>query len=141
VANEYGPLAYDQTHVVKVNATTFLPGNQSLGTTIQWASGTPFSLIATNASADYFGSVTQNRVSYPTGQRNDQRNEGYWLLNLSYRKNFVFGKVNASVGVEVENLLNEDYLTLFVVDQTQFQGVTYTPAFGRRWQLSAQFNF
>jgi outer membrane receptor protein involved in Fe transport len=53
----------------------------------------------------------------------------------------VFGKVNASVGVEVENLLNEDYLTLFQVDQTQFQGVTYTAAFGRRWQLSAQFNF
>jgi outer membrane receptor protein involved in Fe transport len=81
------------------------------------------------------------RTTYPTGQRNDQRNEGVWLVNLNYKKNFVLGKMNASVGVEVQNLLNSDDLTIFAVDQERFLGLNANRAFGRQWQLSAEFHF
>jgi hypothetical protein len=140
IQNEYGPLSYDQTHVLKFNAVTFLPGDQSLGGTVQWASGLPFSLVRVRNSADNFGSFTL-RTTYPTLQRNDQRNGGQWQLNVNYKKNFVFGKANASVGVEVQNLLNADYLTITQVDQERFLGLQATRDFGRRWQLSAEFHF
>lgn len=140
VEDEFGPLAFDQTHVIKFNAVTFLPGDQSVGGTIQWASGLPFSLVRIRNSADSFGSFLL-RTTYPTEQRNDQRNEGAWLVNLNYKKNFVLGKTNASVGVEVQNLLNSDDLAIFFVDQERFLGVGAQRNFGRRWQLSAEFHF
>jgi hypothetical protein len=140
VEDEFGPLSFDQTHVIKFNAVTFLPGDQSIGGTIQWASGLPFSLVRIRNSADSFGSFLL-RTTYPTEQRNDQRNEGAWLINLNYKKNFVLGKTNASVGVEVQNLMNSDDLTIFFVDQERFLGVGATRNFGRRWQLSAEFHF
>ena len=140
VDDEFGPLNYDQTHRIIFSAVTFLPHGQSLGGTVEWTSGLPFSLIRQRESADSFGSFFF-RTTYPTDQRNDQRNEGRWLVNLNYKKNFVFGKANASVGVEVDNLLNTDDLRIFEVDQTQFLGVELDRRFGRRWQLSAQFYF
>jgi len=140
VEDEFGPLAFDQTHVIKFNAVTFLPGDQSVGGTVQWASGLPFSLVRIRNSADSFGSFLL-RTTYPTEQRNDQRNEGAWLVNLNYKKNFVLGKTNASVGVEVQNLLNSDDLSIFFVDQERFLGVGAQRNFGRRWQLSAEFHF
>jgi outer membrane receptor protein involved in Fe transport len=140
VEDEFGPLSFDQTHVIKFNAVTFLPGDQSVGGTIQWASGLPFSLVRIRNSADSFGSFLL-RTTYPTEQRNDQRNEGAWLVNLNYKKNFVLGKTNASVGVEVQNLMNSDDLSIFFVDQQRFLGVGAQRNFGRRWQLSAEFHF
>jgi hypothetical protein len=126
--------------VIKFNAVAFLPGAQSVGGTVQWASGLPFSLVRIRNSADSFGSFLL-RTTYPTEQRNDQRNEGAWLVNLNYKKNFVLGKTNASVGVEVQNLMNSDDLSVFFVDQERFLGVGAIRNFGRRWQLSAEFHF
>jgi hypothetical protein len=138
--DEFGPLSYDQTHRLVFSAVTFLPRSQSLGGTIEWTSGLPFSLVRRRESADSFGSFFF-RTTYPTDQRNDQRNEGRWLINLAYKKNFVAGRANASVGVEVENLLNSDDLRIFDVDQELFLGVDAFRPFGRRWQLSAAFYF
>jgi hypothetical protein len=107
---------------------------------VEWTSGLPFSLVRRRESADSFGSFFF-RTTYPTEQRNDQRNEGQWLLNLAYKKNFVFGKANASVGVDVENLLNTDDLRINNVDQELFLGVDAERRFGRRWQLSASIYF
>jgi outer membrane receptor protein involved in Fe transport len=140
VDDEFGPLTYDQTHRLIFSAVTFLPGAQSLGGTVEWTSGLPFSLVRRRESADSFGSFFF-RTTYPTEQRNDQRNEGQWLLNLAYKKNFVFGKANASVGVDVENLLNTDDLRINNVDQELFLGVDAERRFGRRWQLSASIYF
>ncbi len=140
VEDEFGPLSFDQTHRIVFNAVTFLPGNQNIGGTVQWASGLPFSLVRQNLSADSFGSFFF-RTTFPTEQRNDQRNEGQWLINLAYRKNFVFGKTSAAVGVEVRNLLNEDNLTIFQVDTDRFLGVNAVRDFGRTWQLSFEFHF
>jgi len=140
VEDEFGPLSFDQTHVLKLNVVAFLAGDQSVGGTVQWASGLPFSLVRIRNSIDSFGSPGL-RTTFPTGQRNDQRNEGTWLVNLSYRKSFEFGQASASVGVEVENLLNTGDLTITAVDQERFIGVSASRRFGRRWQLGAQFHF
>ena len=140
VEDEYGPLNYDIRHRLVASGTTLLPGNQTIGGTVEWASGLPYSLILQQESADSFGSFS-NRTTYPTGQRNDQRNESTWLLNLLYRKGFTFGRVNASVAVEIENVLNSDDLRIETVDQGEFLGIEGGRRFGRRWQLSAQFHF
>jgi hypothetical protein len=138
--DEFGFLSFDQTHVVKFNAVTFLPGDQSVGASIQWSSGLPYSEIRVRNSGDNFDSFFL-RTTYPTSQRNDQRNEGRWNVDLNYRKNFTFGKYHASVGVEVQDLLNSDDLRITSVDNTRFLGLNAFRDFGRRWQLSMEFNF
>ena len=39
VESEFGPLDFDQRHVVKLNATTFLPHDWQLGFSASWSSG------------------------------------------------------------------------------------------------------
>jgi hypothetical protein len=141
VDDEFGPLAYDQTHVVKFSAVTFLPRDQMLGGIIQWSSGLPYSIIRQTTSFDSFGSSFL-RTSYPSRQRNDQRNEGVWQVDVNYQKSFTFGPVAASFGVEVQNLTNSDDLRInsFNLDATLFS-LDETRRFGRRWQLSLAMNF
>ena len=125
---------------IKFNAVTFLPGDQSVGASIQWATGTPYSQIRVRQSCDILDSCFL-RTTFPTHQRNDQRNEGIWNIDLNYRKNFTFGKNHASVGIEVQDLLNSDDLIINSVDTTRFLGLNSQRHFGRRWQLSAEFHF
>ena len=111
-----------------------------MGWSVRWGSGLPYSVVSTRPSADSFGSMSW-RTSYPTGQRNDQRNEGSWDIDLSYRKDFHFRHVTAAVSVEVENVLNNDDLRIVTVDRSQFLGITGSRNFGRRWQLGLQIHF
>jgi hypothetical protein len=140
VEDEYGFLDFDQTHRLILSGVTHFPGDQSLGGMVEWVSGLPYSRIRQKESADSFGSFTY-RTTYPTGQRNDQRNEGRWMLNLHYRKGFTCRGLSASVGVDVENLLNTDDLAVDTVDVDAFIGVEAERRFGRRWQLSAELTF
>ncbi len=142
VDDEEGFLSFDQTHVVKFNAVTFLPGDQSVGTTIQWSSGLPYSLLRQRLSGDNFDSQSF-RTTFPTGQRNDQRNEGRWNIDIFYRKNFTFGKYHSSLGVTVQDLLNSDDLRIFSVDQDPdfVLGLDAQRDFGRRWELAWEFHF
>ena len=140
VDDESGPLAYDQTHVVKFSGIVQLPRTQTFGGSVVWASGTPYSTIRQRESADGYGSFFL-RTTYPSSARNDQRNEGSWTVNLSYRKAFHYRTVDASVGVEVVNLLNADDLVIESVEPTQKLGLEATRRFGRRWQLSAELHF
>ncbi len=55
VESEFGPLDFDQRHVVKVNATTFLPGDWQLGFAASWSSGLPFSVISRFFAGDDVG--------------------------------------------------------------------------------------
>jgi len=91
-------------------------------------------------SADQAGSFFL-RTTYPTGQRNDQRNEGVWRVDLAYRKAFDLPRLRASVGVEVTNLLNSDDVVIYAVEPTQLLGLDATRRFGRRWQLSMAMHF
>jgi hypothetical protein len=138
--DEFGFLDYDQTHVVKLSGVVFLPKNQNVGAIVQWSSGLPYSVIREENSFDSFGSSFL-RTIYPTGQRNDQRNEGVWVVDLNYQKNMTFGRVSSSIGVEVQNLLNADDLRVDTYSQYDFIALDSERRFGRRWQLSLSMNF
>jgi len=140
VDDESGPLSFDQTHVLKFSGVIQAPRAQSIGGSVIWASGTPYSTIRQRQSADGYGSFFF-RTTYPSGARNDQRNEGSWTVSLSYRKAFHYRSLDASVGVEVVNLLNADDLVIESVEPTQKLGLEATRRFGRRWQLSMALHF
>ena len=145
--DERGYLSYDQTHVVKINAVTHLPvWGLKLGTTARWESGQPFSLIRVTTSEDIpvqFGSTqpvayTQTRRTYPTGQRNDHRNQSFFTLGVNLQRDFQVGKVNITGGVEVVNLLNDD--RLYIADVTNGRQ-SAGRRFGREFQMSMKLNF
>jgi outer membrane receptor protein involved in Fe transport len=141
VDEEEGPLDFDQAHVLKASAVGFLPGNQTIGTIVQWSSGLPYSVVfGPITSADSFQNF-QFRTTFPSGQRNDQRNESVWLINASYRKFFSINDLQLALGVEVENLLNTDDLRVLSENQSFQIGVDSVRAFGRRWQLSVEITF
>ena len=91
-------------------------------------------------STDSLDSTTV-RTSFPSNQRNDQRNSSSWLVNLSYRKELRFPNVRGQVGVEVENLLNTDDLIILEENVSTRLAIDSERQFGRRWQLSLQFHF
>ncbi|HEY3175453.1 MAG TPA: carboxypeptidase regulatory-like domain-containing protein [Candidatus Polarisedimenticolia bacterium] len=140
--DEAGYLNFDQRHILKFQAVTRLPHEVSFGTVIQWASGTPYSVIARIADQDSTGNSTF-RTFFPTGQRNDQRNQGAWKIDTHLEKNFVIGKVRASGYLNIENLLNTDDLALTSYNIAAFNGIGLrgTREFGRRFELGATFNF
>jgi len=140
VDDEFGPLAFDRTHMLKFAGVAFLPFNQTIGGTVEWASGTPYSTILQRESADSLGSLFF-RTTFPTEQRNDVRNEPFWTVNASYRKYFRFAAADASVGVEVQNVFNTDDFIVENVEPTQLLGLNATRRFGRRFQLSFEMHF
>ena len=146
--------SYDQRHVVKVNATTITPWGLRLGTAVTWQSGLPFSILSEDISDDILPPGTPSAVpligrvrqSYPTGQRNDQRNVPYWNVDAKISKELrVGGRMNLQLSVEIFNLLNDDtymiYNSFFERGQ-QLNGVNEAQRrFGRRWQLGARLSF
>jgi hypothetical protein len=142
VDDEKGYLAFDQRHVLKFQAVTKLPHEISLGSIVQWASGTPFSITQTVVDQDSTGN-TIFRSFFPTGQRNDQRNVGQWRVDGRVEKSFTIGKVQASGFVNVQNILNSDDLTINGYDLTALDGVglNATRNFGRAWEIGTTFNF
>ncbi len=137
-----GFLSFDQTHVVKFQAVTRLPKEVSIGSVVQWASGTPWSELKTIIDLDNT-SNTIFRTFFPSSQRNDQRNEGFWTIDGRVEKNFVMGKVSALAFLSVQNLLNADNLFITQYNLTSFSGVglNATRDFGRRFELGATFKF
>jgi outer membrane receptor protein involved in Fe transport len=147
---EYGYLDYDQTHVIKVNATTYLPGDWRIGGTATWASGLPYSFIQEVESNDDVGYFQARRVYgynntgghfVPEG-RNTHRNPSLYNFNARVEKNFVMGKASASAFLEVFNLLNSDGLRIYAYDSGVTRFNTFgTREFGRRFQLGIQVSF
>lgn len=140
--DEEGFLDYDQRHVIKFQAVTRLPHEISLGTAIQWASGTPYSVVRTIVDQDSTGNQIF-RTLFPSQQRNDQRNEGIWTIDGRLEKNFVIGKVGAAGYLICENILNSDDLVINQLNLEAFDGVGIDPErrFGRRFEIGATFNF
>ncbi|HEU5182147.1 MAG TPA: hypothetical protein VFW45_15280, partial [Candidatus Polarisedimenticolia bacterium] len=148
---ESGYLNYDQTHVVKLNATAYLPGDWQIGGTAQWASGLPFSMIQDFDAQDNVGYVqSRKRFGYidpTTGQsvsenRNSHRNEAAYVLNARARKSFVIGKASAGAFFEVFNILNSDDLRVYTINPTQYiLQNNAVRSFGRRYQFGLQIDF
>jgi outer membrane receptor protein involved in Fe transport len=160
-----GYLSFDQRHVVKLNASLFLPADWQMGFVTSWASGLPYSVISRFFAVDNTGytqfrtlfgySATANGtpqfVSLP---RNSERNHAVLDLNASVRKNLVIGRNAAAISLEVSNLLNSDDLHIVTYAPTVRGGVDIngsgvvsplaldaTRRFGRRFQLGFQFSF
>jgi hypothetical protein len=149
-----GYQSYDQRHVVKLNATTITPWGLRLGTAVTWQSGLPYSLILQRTSDDILPPGTaifqppgaRLRQAYPTGVRNDQRNDSYWNVDVKATKEFHFGRrLNLQLSAEVFNVLDDDtYLIYnpFLESGQQINGTNEAQRrFGRRWQLGARAAF
>ncbi len=140
--DEAGYLSFDQRHVLKFQAVTHLPHQITLGTIVQWGSGVPWSTIQTVTDLDRTGN-TIFRTFFPTSQRNDQRNGGQWKLDARIDKNFVIGKLQASGYFAVENLLNEDWLTINSFNTAANDGtpLNATRNFGRFFEMGMTIQF
>jgi hypothetical protein len=160
VGQEFSYAEDDLRHVIKFNASTYLPQDWQVGTTINWSSGLPYSIVSNFLSLNNFD-YPQFRLLYgyvpdePDAdgnrnfrilRRNDHRNDPVMTIDLLARKSFVLGKLNAKFSFTVENVLNTDYLRIN----------TYEPAspnrsgnlqldserdFGRRFQAGVEFQF
>ncbi|MFQ5877177.1 MAG: carboxypeptidase regulatory-like domain-containing protein [Acidobacteriota bacterium] len=165
VESEFGYLDFDQRHVVKLNASTYLPADWQLGFSATWASGLPFSFVSRSFSLDnvsyqqfrtLFGRVelAGNGFEFRRIRRNSERNDSTLDINLRARKSLVLGRHVAGVFVEVFNLLNSDDLRVTSIDPSLLTGIdpdTGTPRgpltvdgtrrFGRRFQIGFQIEF
>lgn len=144
--DEQGYLAFDQRHRVLVFVTSHLPKDVEVGTSISWESGVPYSNLGQTLDEDDQAN-TIFRSFYPTHQRNDQRNNGFWGLDAKLVKRFVIGKVQASGEIAVNNLLNNDDVTLSAWRPTSINGIELVAGpqglrrFGRFWEIGLTMNF
>ena len=166
VESEFGPLDFDQRHVVKLNATTFLPADWQLGVAASWSSGLPFSVVSRFYALDnynyqqlrtIFGFTSDEGGSrrFVPLNRNSERNGSVLDLNLLVKKSFVIGKVSSALFIEVFNLLNSDDLRIRTFEPSAGAGTAVGNAaivasplqldavrrFGRRFQFGFQFDF
>jgi hypothetical protein len=165
VESEFGYLDYDQRHVVKLNASLFLPGDWQMGWTAAWGSGLPYSVVSRFFALDnvdfqqfrtLFGYTVPGQVRpvFLAEQRNAHRNDSTLTIGARARKSFVIGKNTAGLFLEVFNLLNSDDLRVLTyepvppdlassVDGSQ-QGplqINGLRQFGRRFQVGFQIDF
>lgn len=146
VQDEFGYLGFDQRHVVKVNVSTQLPlWNVRLSSAFVWQTGLPYSITEERQSNDqprFYGpfriAYSQARTTFPTHQRNDQRNSAFWNFDIAGRKDFTIGKTNLETSVDVFNVFNDDSLR---VDAVQDDRVVAERHLGRRFQLGAKLTF
>jgi len=81
----------------------------------------------------------QPRTWYPTHQRNDQRNPGWWNFDVSFIKemNLPHG-MNLQLRADVFNLLNDDTITIF---RNVNGNDAFVRRFGREFQLGMRLAF
>jgi hypothetical protein len=169
IESEFGYLDYDQRHIVKLNAATYLQRDWQVGTALIWGSGLPYSVISRFFALDNlryeqfrtrYGYTANDAGSGPrfvSLRRNSERNRASLDVNLHVRKNLVIGKTAAGISLEVFNLLNSDDLRIFSYEPTPatqpgrlieqsagLRGPIQIDAerrFGRRFQVGFQFAF
>jgi hypothetical protein len=160
VESEFGPLDFDQRHVVKLNATTFLPRDWQFGFAASWSSGLPYSVIDRFFALDNvnyqqyrtrFGYVEgilddngQPDRRFRTMSRNSERNHAVYDFNVRAKKSFVIGRTSGALFVEVFNLLNSDDLRIMTFQRIPGgSGLTSADVGvgGQRLQLDATRRF
>jgi hypothetical protein len=96
-----------------------------------------------------FVSVTSRpRQTYVTGQRNSERNDGYWNVDLKATKELRLGKgMTLSLSAEVFNVLDDDTYQIYNTAPSVSRGIQVNGVneayrrFGREWQLGARMAF
>ena len=138
VNDEFGPTGFDQRNIVTVAVTTILPwGDVQLGSLMTYFSGTPFSIRERVTSFDAANQSTFRTV-FPTTSRNDQRNASNFRFDVTLEKAFLIKKYNASAQFLIQNLLGEDFPTVFNMIDGRLVAVR---DFGRRFELRFKLNF
>ncbi|HKQ62333.1 MAG TPA: carboxypeptidase regulatory-like domain-containing protein [Candidatus Polarisedimenticolaceae bacterium] len=155
LADEQGYQSNDQRHFVRFNATTITPWGIRLGGALSWQSGLPYSLLTRRLAFDAVPPVTAGfgggaqgrpRTIYPTHERNDQRNDSYWNLDLRLSKEMSLSRgLNLQLSAEVFNVFNDGtYMVYnpFSESGQQINGANDAQRrFGRRWQLGVKVAF
>jgi hypothetical protein len=150
---ETGYLDFDQRHVVKFNAATFLPGDWQVGATVRWSTGLPFSIVDTYLAVDNFDYAAFRRLlgmvvpgnlgpEFVPIRRNSQRNDSVYRINLRAQKAFVLGRFNSKLFLTVDDLLNTDDLEIDAYQPSSggFQ-LDAEREFGRRFQVGFEIEF
>jgi hypothetical protein len=138
VDDEFGYTGFDIRNVVTVSVTTILPwGDLRLGSVITYISGTPFSIRERESAYDAANQSTFRTV-FPTGSRNDQRNDSYQQIDVTLEKAFLIKKYNATAQILIANLLGDDFLTVANFVDGRIQAAR---AFGRFFELRFTINF
>jgi hypothetical protein len=128
-----GYQSYDQRHIVRFAATTITPWGLRFGGLVSWQCGLPYSILLQQRGIDALPPITaylgnpsiRFRQSYPTGVRNDQRNESYWNIDLRIAKDLALSRgLNLQLSAEVFNLLNDGTYQI------------YNPVFERGQQIN-----
>ena len=83
---------------------------------------------------------------YPTGVRNDQRNDSFWTVDLKATKELRLGRnMNLQLSAEIFNLLDDGTYQVynpFLERGVQFNRVNEDRRiFGRRWQMGMRLSF
>jgi hypothetical protein len=137
---------FDQRHRVVLYGTVSLPRQADLGWAVRWESGTPYSVVEVKSDVDDRGNVN-TRTVYPTGERNDQRNDGFWTVDARLSKRFPFGRLGITAELAVENLLDDDSVTLAGLQESNPFGAALDPGPGglrrpgRIWEMGLIFRF
>ncbi|MDH3786266.1 MAG: TonB-dependent receptor, partial [Acidobacteriota bacterium] len=147
IEDEEGFLSFDQRHVAQLSAISLTPWGFRLGGTLRWESGLPFSDLQSKQTVfgrapEYFNLASFNqkfRLRYTRNQRNDERNPGFWTVDMRLSKEFSpSAGTLLQVTVEVFNLLNDD--TLRLEDRVRNTNAG-SQRFGRQWQLGLRYSF
>jgi len=154
LSDEYGYQSYDRTHSVKINATAITLWGFRLGGAVQWQSGLPYSLLTNttspSAAPPQYNSIAQTffttRITYPTRQRNDQRNRSYWNVDAKLVKEMNLPKgMNLQLTAEIFNLLNDNVYIIYnpyLGYGQQLNGANDAyRRFGRQYQLGMRLAF
>jgi hypothetical protein len=145
--DEVGYLSIDQRHVVKINSTMEVPiWNFKAGLLVTFETGLPYSILERQSYFDsnspFIGAdwkaQTRFRTTYPTRQRNDQRNEAYWTFDIHLQKDIPIQKTMVSIFADIFNILNEDRLRIFANIN---QRLIAERRFGRQWQIGFKLKF
>ncbi len=145
--DEEGYLSIDQRHVIKVNSTMEIPiWNFKAGLLVTWETGLPYSFLVRDsyfdANSPFIGSEwptpTRFRTTYPTRQRNDQRNEAYWTFDVHLQKDIPIKKMMVSLFADIFNLLNDDRLRIYGILN---QRMVAERRFGREFQIGFKVKF
>ncbi len=170
--DERGPLSTDQRHVLTLFGRVFIPrwGGYRVGGVLQYESGLPYSIteqrsvldlpteltgldLGRRDPASVARGYTVLRFLFPTGARNDHRNQPFWTLNLNFQKEFEIKDVRASVQLNIYNALNDRTLQIFGIRRVTFGADPRTGEiesferpiairrFGRQFELLFRANF
>lgn len=141
-----GFLAFDQTHVFKLNTMTTIHDGVQFGAVLRWESGLPYSVLQSQPTLwsvpplyQGFGDISRDfRFRYPSGQRNDERNRAYWTLDLRLAKEFSMDRATLGLTLEAFNVLDDE--TRVIEDSIDLT-LGGTRRFGRQFQVGMKVGF